>query len=109
MAREVVGLYHGAEAAREAEERFDAVFKRGEIPDDLPEAALPAGDPIHLPAVMVAAGLSASSSQARRDIDAGAVRIDGEPVPAGRYDLERSALAGRTLAVGKRRMARIGE
>jgi tyrosyl-tRNA synthetase len=107
MARSVVALYHGEEAARAAEERFDAVFKRGETPQDVPEAALPDGDPVHLPAVMVAAGLAASTSAARRDIDAGAVRIDGRTVPRGGYDLPRAELAGRVLANGKRRAARL--
>jgi tyrosyl-tRNA synthetase len=107
VARAVVALYHGDEAARAAEERFDKVFKRGELPDDLPEFALPGGDPTHLPALLVAAGLAASTSAARRDIDAGAVRVDGEPVAAKVYDLPRDALAGKVLATGKRRAARL--
>ncbi len=107
MARAVVELYHGAEAARAAEERFDAVFKRGEVPTDIPEFALPDGDPLHLPAILVAAGLAASSSAARRDIDAGAVRIDGTQVAARQYDAARDALVGRVLASGKRKAARL--
>jgi tyrosyl-tRNA synthetase len=107
MARAVVTLYHGADEARAAEERFDAVFKRGEVPADVPEVALPDGDPLHLPAVLVAAGLAASTSAARRDIDAGAVRIDGAAVPPKRYDVARADLAGRVLASGKRRAARL--
>jgi tyrosyl-tRNA synthetase len=107
VARDVVALYHGAEAAAAAEARFDAVFKRGEVPDDVLEYALPEGDPVHLPAVLVAAGLAASTSAARRDIDAGAVRIDGAPVAAKAYDVPRAELAGRVLACGKRRAARV--
>jgi tyrosyl-tRNA synthetase len=107
VAREVVALYHGPKAAEQAEERFDAIFKRHELPADVPERPLPEGDPVHLPAALVAAGLAASNSAARRDIDAGAVRIDGEPVPAGQYDVPRAALAGRVLASGKRRAARL--
>jgi tyrosyl-tRNA synthetase len=107
MARAVVALYHGAEAAAQAEERFDAVHKRGEIPDDIPHVALPDGDPLHLPAVLVASGLAASTSAARRDIDAGAVRIDGAVVAARRYDVPRAELAGHVIAAGKRRVARL--
>ncbi|MBE7179683.1 MAG: tyrosine--tRNA ligase [Terriglobus roseus] len=107
MARAVVGLYHGDAAARQAEERFDAVFRRNEVPADLPGFALPDGDPIHLPALLVASGLATSSSQARRDIDAGAVRVESVPVPARRYDVARSELAGAVLASGKRRMVRL--
>jgi tyrosyl-tRNA synthetase len=107
MAREVVTLYHGAEQAAAAEERFDAIHKRGETPVDAPEYAVPDGDPLHLPALLVAAGLAASSSAARREIDAGAVRIDGVPVAAKRYDVPRDDLVGSVLASGKRRMARL--
>ena len=109
MAREVVALYHGAEAARAAEEQFDAVFKRREVPTDVPTFALPDGDPVHLPALMVSAAVAASTSAARRDIDAGAVRLDGDPVAARQYDHPRSALAGRVLANGKRRVVRLTE
>jgi tyrosyl-tRNA synthetase len=107
VAREVVTLYHGADQAVAAEERFDALFKRHEVPVDAPEYQLPDGDPVHLPALLTAAGLAASSSAARREIDAGAVRIDGAAVPAKQYDLPRAELAGRVLAVGKRRAARL--
>jgi tyrosyl-tRNA synthetase len=107
VARRIVALYHGTDAAKAAEERFDAVFKRGEVPSDVPEFDLPAGDPVHLPAVLVAADLAASTSAARRDIDGGAVRIDGSAVPPRQYDLPRNELVGRVLANGKRRAARI--
>lgn len=109
MAREVVRLYHGEDQATAAEERFDAVHKRGEVVDDAPPRPLPPGDPVHLPAALVAAGLAASTSAARRDIDAGAVRIDGVVVGARDYDHPRAALVGRVLAVGKRRTARLIE
>jgi tyrosyl-tRNA synthetase len=107
VARRIVDLYHGTGAGQIAEERFDAVFKRGEVPTDVPDFELPDGDPVHLPAVLVAGELAASTSAARRDIDAGAVRIDGETVPPRTYDLARGDLVGRVLANGKRRAARI--
>ena len=107
MAREVVALYHGAQEAAAAEERFDAVFKRHELPADAPDVPLPDGDPVHLPALLVAATLAASTSAARRDIDSGAVRLDGDQLTARRYDLPRAELAGRVLTVGKRRAVRL--
>jgi tyrosyl-tRNA synthetase len=107
MARAVVELYHGVEAAGAAEERFDAVFKRGEVPTDVPEFPLPDGDPQHLPALLAAAGLAASSSAARRDIDGGAVRVDGAQVAARQYDVARDELIGRVLASGKRKAVRL--
>ena len=107
MARAVVALYHGAEAAEAAEQAFDAVFRRGEVPVELPDHPLPDTDPVHLPALMVAAGIAASTSAARRDIDSGAVRVDGTVVAARSYDLPRAELAGRTLMSGKRRGVRL--
>jgi tyrosyl-tRNA synthetase len=109
MAREVVTLYHGAEAAAEAEARFDAVFRHGELPSDVPTYPLPGGDPVHLPALLVAAGLAASTSAARRDLDAGAVRVDGVALPERSYDLPRRQLLGRVLTVGKRRAVRLAD
>ncbi len=109
VARHVVALYHGKDAAEQAEERFDAVFKRREVAVDAPDQVLPPGDPVHLPAVLVAAGLAASTSAARRDIDAGAVRIDGTAVAARSYDLPRADVSGRVVSSGKRRVARLVE
>jgi tyrosyl-tRNA synthetase len=107
VAREIVALYHGSDEAAAAEARFDAVHKHHEVPTDAPEHRLGDADPVHLPALMAEAGLAASSSAARRDIDAGAVKLDGTPVAARAYDLPRGDLLGRVLTVGKRRAARL--
>jgi tyrosyl-tRNA synthetase len=62
---------------------------------------------VHVPALLVAAGLAASTSAARRDIDAGAVRIAGAQLASKRYDVPRSELAGAVLTSGKRRAAKL--
>ena len=111
MARAVVALYHGADAAAAAERRFDTVFRAREVPADVPEHRLPAGDTpdavVHLPALLRAVGFAESTSRARRLIDEGAVRVDGEQLPRGTYDVARDRLLGRVLAAGRRRMVRI--
>jgi tyrosyl-tRNA synthetase len=107
VAREIVALYHGADEAVTAEQRFDAIFRYGELPAEIPDHALPAGETVHLPAVLAAAGLAASSSAARRLIDQGAVRIAGQPVRAGEYDLPSTDLVGSVVTVGKRRAVRL--
>lgn len=110
LGREIVALYHGADAAAGAEAAFDAVFKRHEIPDDVPEVRIERqGDVVHLPAVMKQAGLAPTTSEARRLIAAGAVKVDGEPVglEQGAFDLPWESLQGRVLQAGKRRYARI--
>jgi tyrosyl-tRNA synthetase len=107
VAREIVTLYHGADAGRSAEDRFDAVFRRGAVPDDIPDVPLPATDPVHLPALLVTLTFAPSASAARRLIDQGAVRLDGTPVASGMYDHPRDSLANTVLAAGKRRQARL--
>jgi tyrosyl-tRNA synthetase len=109
MAREVVALYHGPEAAAAAEQRFTTVFREHRLPTQIRAAALVAGDPVHLPAAMVAAGLTASSSEGRRLLRAGAVRLDNEPLPSETLDLARADLVGRVLAAGRKKMARLVE
>jgi len=107
VARAIVALYHGEAAASSAEAAFDAVFKRNELPTDLPDYPLPAGDPLHLPAVLAGAGLADSSSAARRLIDSGAVKLAGVAVAARRYDLPRADLLDQVVMIGKRRGARL--
>ena len=105
MAREVVALYHGSEGAVTAEAHFDRVVRDRAVADDVPQARLDPGDPVHLPAVLRAAGLAGSTSEARRLIDTGAVRIEGVPV-AGGYDVARALISGRVVQCGKRRQVR---
>jgi tyrosyl-tRNA synthetase len=107
VAREIVTLYHDAQAAVAAEDRFNAIFRDHRLPTDAPAFRTRLTDPVHLPALLTAAGLADSSSAARRLIDAGAVRIDGTPVDAGRYELPADELGGRLLAVGKRKVVRV--
>jgi tyrosyl-tRNA synthetase len=105
VAREIVALYHGSDASADAEARFDAVFRDRETPTDVPEVGAGAGDPVHLPTLMIAMGAAASSSAARRLLDSGAVKVSGKQVKA--LDLSRAALIGNVLSVGKRHHARI--
>lgn len=107
VAREIVTLYHGPDEARVAEERFDATFKRHEVPTDVPEVRLPDGDTVHLPALLRMAGLAGSTSEARRFLRDGAVRLDGEVVPTEPLDVARESLAGQVLQVGRRRFVRL--
>ena len=103
----MVELYHGREAAEAAERRFDTVHRQHEVPDDVPERSLPPGDPVHLPALLAELGFARSRGAARRLVDDGAVRLDGERLPAGEYDVARGRLAGRVLAAGRRNLVRL--
>ena len=104
LARFVVTRSHGAEAARRAEEHFTRVVREGRAPEDVPEVTLPADDdPVHLPRVL-SRELGMTTSQARRLIDQGGVRLDGEPVTE--LDLPAERLRGALLQAGKRRFMR---
>src|SRR6266550_3598011 len=83
---------------------FTRVVREGEAPADVPEAELPAGDPLHLPALLVEHFGVGSTSEARRLISQGAVKIDGEP--ATEIDVPRARLDGALVQAGKRRFMR---
>ncbi len=105
LARFIVARAWGEEAAQRAEEHFTQVVRRHEAPEDVPEVPLPDGDPVHLPALLVSGLGVASTSEARRLIEGGGVKVNGEPT-AG-LDLPRKALEYALLQVGKRRFARL--
>ncbi|HEX6300607.1 MAG TPA: tyrosine--tRNA ligase [Acidimicrobiia bacterium] len=104
LARSVVTLYWGESAASEAEAAFDRVFREGGIPDDIDEVRLPGGEAISVPA-LIREIFDLSGAEARRMISQGAVRVDGEPISD--QEVDRAALRGKVLRVGKRRFARL--
>lgn len=106
LAREIVALYRGPDASVAAEEAFDRVFKRGEAPVDIAEVRVAIAETVYLPGLLKEMGLVASANEGRRHIDQDAVRIDGDPVSPGTYELSREAVEGRVVQVGKRRYAR---
>ena len=111
MARAVVALYHGMEGARAAQERFDRVHRERELPEAVREVALPpslAGlESVWLPRLLTELGLARSHSEARRLIEQGGVRLDGELVQDASGELPIEALSGRVLQVGRRKFVRI--
>jgi tyrosyl-tRNA synthetase len=106
LARGIVERYHGAEAAESAEVHFTRVVREGQAPDEVAEAVLPAGDPVHLPALF-AEQFGISTSEARRLITQGAVKVDGRPVLD--LDVPRELLAGSVVQAGKRRFVRFSD
>jgi tyrosyl-tRNA synthetase len=104
LARFIVARSHGEGAARTAEEHFDSLVRRKEIPEEIPEHALPASDPVHLPALLADA-FELSTSEARRLISQGGVKLDGDAV--SELDLPRARLDGAVLQAGKRRFVRL--
>ena len=111
LARAVVDLYHGAGAGETAEDAFDRVFKQHDVPEDIPEVSLPVElvreGRIWLPKVLVAAGLASSNAEARRAVEQGGVRLDGEPLTDPDAEVAVDTLVGAVLQLGRRRFARI--
>jgi tyrosyl-tRNA synthetase len=105
LARFVVERSHGGEAARAAEEHFTRVVRERQAPDDVPDVPLPDGDPVHLPALLAESLGIGSTSEARRLIAQGGVRVNGEVVSD--VDVPRATLAGALVQAGKRRYARL--
>jgi tyrosyl-tRNA synthetase len=110
LARTIAGNYHGADAARAAEEHFDRIFRSRDLPDEIPERELSLADPAlryspekgaWIVGLLVAAGLAASNAEASRLIEQGAIAIDGERVT------ERAAML--PVQVGDRVVLRRGK
>jgi len=103
LAQEIVARFHDRKAAEDALASFEARFRDGVIPDDMPEVSIP-GAPLGILKVLREAGLAASGAEAQRNVEQGGVRIDGGKIedkalqlPAGTY----------VVQVGKRKFARI--
>jgi tyrosyl-tRNA synthetase len=111
LARRLVDRFGADGAGGEAEAAFDRVFVQHAPPEEMEEVGLGEfvaddGGEVHLPR-LIAAAFGLSSSEARRLLGQGAVKLDGEPVPDGALDLPASGLEGRVLQVGKRRFVRL--
>jgi tyrosyl-tRNA synthetase len=106
FAQEIVARFHDRGAAQKALADFEARFKQGEMPDDMPEHTIASeGEPLLLTQVLKRVGLTASTSEAMRMIDQGGVKLDGERVS------DKSLTVGQgeqfVVQVGKRRFARV--
>ncbi len=105
LGRELVARFHGEAQAQRAEEEFLHQFKQKEIPDDIAVVRFPSGDPVWVCRLLCDAGLVASNGEARRLIQQGGVKINGEK--ATDPDAEISSAGELVLQAGKRRFARI--
>jgi tyrosyl-tRNA synthetase len=107
LARRLVERFAGDGAGSAAEEAFDRVHVRHEVPSDIEETTIALdGREAHLPAVLADA-FGITRSEARRLIAQGGVRVDGEALPADRLDMPGSELDGAILQLGRRRFRRL--
>jgi len=103
LARFIVTRSYGVDTARDAEAHFTRVVREGSAPAEVPEALLPDGDPVHLPALL-AEVFGLSTSEVRRMIGQGGVKVDGSPVAD--IDIAREVITGAVVQAGKRRFVR---
>jgi tyrosyl-tRNA synthetase len=107
MAHALTARFHGEEAADAAQERFDTLHVRRELPDEIEEYAFPnGGEAVHLPALLAEA-FGVSRSEARRLLSQAGVRLDGEPLDASSLELPPERLDGAVIQLGKRRFKRL--
>jgi len=103
LAYEIVAQFHGAPAAREAEDHFARVVQKGEVPEDVVGLNTSIGLGVTLTAELTRAGLTRSRSEARRLLSQGAIEINGETV---KEDMDMAEIEkGSIIKVGKRRFA----
>lgn len=106
LAEEIIARFHSPAQATGARENFIARFQKGALPDDLPEHQLQAGnESVPLANALKEAGLTSSTSESRRMIKQGAVKIDGQKVDDQSLELQPGS--DQVVQVGKRRVARI--
>jgi len=105
LARELVARFHGQADAQRAEEEFIHQFKQKEIPEDIPTVRIVSSEPVWVCRLLAEAGLVTSNGEARRLIQQGGVKLDGEKI--GNPDQEIVPAGELVLQAGKRRFARI--
>lgn len=109
LARQVVAQYHGWQEAGRAEEHFIRIFQEGALPDEIPPVSLDpaavAGGVIWAPRLLVLAGLASSTSEARRLIEQGGVKLDGRKITEAQAEV--NVASGMVLQVGKRKFAQL--
>jgi tyrosyl-tRNA synthetase len=104
LAREIVGFYHGSDAANESQTAFEQLFSKREIPEDIPDYTVEES-PVRIVKLLTEGGLCASSGEAKRLIQGGGVSIDGEKVASS--DAEIEVRDGMVLRAGKRKFLRL--
>ena len=105
LAREITARFHSTEAAKQAEENFEKVFRKGGLPDDIDEKNIKADEDIWLPQLLVDLEMVKSTSDGRRMIKQNAVSIDGKKVTDMKANVSPE---GEILVrVGKRRFCKV--
>jgi tyrosyl-tRNA synthetase len=107
LAQEVIGGFHGQDAARKASDNFQRIFRDRQAPEESPVTRLPLNGAKKLTALLVELQLVTSKSEAIRLIEQGGVEIDGARVDDARKDIDLSKAGEFLLRAGKKRFLRV--
>jgi tyrosyl-tRNA synthetase len=105
LAFEIVEIFHGTDAAQQAEAHFRTVFQERELPDDMPEFVV--SQPLALLDLLQAAGLIASRGEGRRLLAQGGVKLDGQRLEQIETVIDMSVGGSRILQVGRRHFVKL--
>ena len=111
LAAGIVDLYHGPGAGASAEEGFDRVFRSHDVPEGIPDLPIPVtalrDGRIWLPKLLVATGFATSNGEAKRAVQQGGVRLDGDPLTDPEAEFDPADLHGKVLQLGRRQFVRL--
>lgn len=111
LASNICDLYHGEGSGKKAQEHFDSVFKKHDIPDDIEQTnyQLNLNDEgkVYMPGLLKDLSLAPSTAEARRLIDGAAVKINGEALDAKSYNVDPALVEHAVIQVGKRRFIKL--
>ncbi len=111
FAHDIVTMLHSAEAANEAQREFERVVNEGELPSDIPDLHISpdshGDDGVLVVDLLAASDLVQSKSDARRLVQQGGIRINGEMIEDPRSSIPASRLAGALVKIGKRGYVRL--
>ena len=105
LALELTARFHSAEEALQAQENFENVFAKHDLPDDMMEYSIQSDEKVWLPKLLTDTELVSSTSEGRRMIGQNAVSIDGEKITDANFEIEPTGSV--ILKVGKRRFCRV--
>jgi tyrosyl-tRNA synthetase len=103
LAQEIITRFHDSASADSALQKFEARFRDGQIPDEMPEVEL-SGAPLSIVHVLRDSGLASSGSEANRNIQQGGVRVDSQRIEDRALEL---GVGTYVVQVGKRKFARV--
>ena len=108
LATTIVTEFHSADAAEAAQKEFERVFSSGHLPEEIPELSItPTGEKMLLSKVLVVGGLAASNSEARRLLQQGGVKVDGDAERDIKAEISTTGAEPVLIQVGKRRFAKM--